>query len=382
MASFFKRTRKRKDGSTYLQWIGEFNYNGKTKTVSGKSKSECEEKIRQFITDKITYGIELEKTSYTLSKLLYEHLFTNIHSNVADSTFDRYMCLYNRHIKDTPFGDTLIIDIRQMDIQQWFNKKTDISTKALGMIRYLLKQSFDFAINNNYIRVNPVTSIKLPKNTITTKREVEVLTVAEQEAYINSLDKTKYRVLYLTALFTGMRRGEILALKWDNVDFKNQTITVKESRKRYKKYYVDGTSENVISDKEPKTKNSNRVITIPDFLNKLLKEHQLAQDSASNISNLVFINSNGAAIQPEYLRLMQQSICKRANIRYVSFHALRHTFATRLIENGVDIKTVSKLLGHSDVFVTLNTYVHDTLDSKRNATDVLGDQFKNLMSVN
>ena len=80
--------------------------------------------------------------------------------------------------------------------------------------------------------------------------------------------------------------------------------------------------------------------------------------------------------------LMQQSICKRANIRYVSFHALRHIFATRLIENGVDIKTVSKLLGHSDVFVTLNTYVHDTLDSKRNATDILGDQFKNLMSVN
>jgi integrase len=375
MASFFKRTRKRKDGSSYEQWCGEFNYNGESKTVYGKTKNECEEKIREFTTDKITYGVELDKTNYTVAKLLYSHLFTNIYATVADSTFDRYMCLYNKHIKDSSFGNTLIVDVRQMTIQKWFTAQT-ISSKSLSMIRYLLRQAFDFAINNNYIRINPVINIKLAKSKKDKNVEVEVLSKEDQPKYIAALDKTKYKILYLTALYTGMRRGEILALKWENVDLVSKTITVKEARKRYKKWKEDGTSENTISDSAPKTKNAYRILPIPHFLNDLLLDHKSKQ--GDNNLDLVFISSNQTPVTPELLRTLQISICKRAKIKYVSFHALRHTYATRLIESGADVKTVSKLLGHSDVIITLNTYVHDTMDSKRAAADLLGDPFKKL----
>ena len=379
MASYFKRTRKRKDGSTYTKWIGEYNYNGKTKTVSGKTKAECQEKIREWTTDKITYGVELDKTSYTVSDLLHKHLFTNIYSNVADSTFDRYMCLYNKHIKDSNFGNTLITDIRQMNIQEWFNSKKDVSPSGLGMLRYLLRQSFDWAIINNYIRINPVTSIKLPKREKCTKRKIQILSEAEQVKYLEALNHTKYKILFLTALFTGMRRGELLALRWENVDLKNKTITVTESLKRLKKYEDDGSSENVLVIKEPKTENAYRTIPIPESLNKLLIEHKLNQDHSINKGNHVFINSYGATLQPEYLRLMQISICKRADIPYKNFHSLRHTYATRLIESETDVKTVSKLLGHSDVTITLNTYVHDTEDSRRNAALSLEERFKDFI---
>lgn len=185
MASYFKRTRKRKDGTTYQQWIGEFTYNGKSKTVSGKNKKECEEKIRQYTTDKITYGTELEKTKYNVSDWLYNHLFTNVYPNVASSTFDRYMCLWTKHIKASSLGDMLLTDVKQITVQQWFNTKTDIASKALSMLRYLLRQSFDFAIVNNYVRVNPIVNIKLPKESKDVKKkDIEILTVEEQEKYI------------------------------------------------------------------------------------------------------------------------------------------------------------------------------------------------------
>lgn len=379
MATFHKRQRKRKDGTIYHVWCGQEKINGKLKTVYGKTEKECKSKIKVLVSEDIVYGNELDKTLDTIADLLYNHLFTNVHPNVALSTFDRYMCLYNSHIVNSKFGNSAIASVKQMDIQEWFNSKKSVSKSGLSMLRYLLRQSFDFAVNNNYIRVNPVISIKLPKQQDKTKKEIEILSSMEQELYIQSLSHTKYRTLYLVALFTGMRRGEILALKWNNVDLKNKTITVCESRKRYKAYMDDGTSQNTIADNAPKTKNSNRIIPINDTLNKLLITHKLEQNTCINENNYVFINSNGTSLQPEYLRLMQQSICKRANIRYVSFHALRHTFATRLIESGTDIKTVSKLLGHSDVFITLNTYVHETMDSKRSATDVLEDRFKDFI---
>lgn len=354
MASISKRT----DGT----WLGQVNQKGKRKSFYGKTKKEVEKKIQAYLEDLNKYGSELDKTNETVASWLYIHLFTNVHNKVSNSTYDRYMNLYNRHIKDTTFGKMIINQVKQVHVQEYFNN-TDISASGQGMLRYLLKQSFDFAINNNLMRVNPVVNIKI-KSKNKTKKDIEIFTLDEQEKFMSVLHTTKYSLFFMTALFTGMRLGELVALKWKNVDSENNTISVKESYKRTTIYNNDGSTHREIDKKEPKTKNSIRTIPIPPTLMKKLL-------LSKTESEYVFPSSTGSHMTPENIRRIQISLCKKAEIPYHNFHALRHTYATRLIENGFDIKTVSELLGHADVNITLSTYVHSTNDTKINAVNAL-----------
>lgn len=351
---------KRKDGT----WLGQVNKKGVRKSFYGNTKKEVEKKIQAYLEDINNYGVELDKTKETVSSWLYKHLFNNTHSSVANGTFDRYMNLYNKHILPSTFGKMVISEVKQLHVQEFFNN-TNISASGQSMLRYLLKQAFDFAINNNLIRINPVANIKI-KSRSKTERDVDVFTLDEQEKFINVLPTTKYSLFFKTALFTGMRLGELVALKWDNVNFDDNTILVCESYRRTTKYNADGSTERIMDKKDPKTKNSRRIIPISDALRPLLILHQ------KNSSNkYVFPSSTGSHMTPENIRRIQISLCKKANIPYKNFHALRHTFATRLIESGVDIKTVSLLLGHADINITLSTYVHSTDDTKHNAINAL-----------
>lgn len=355
---------KRKDGT----WLGQVNKKGTRKSFYGTTKKEVEKKIQAYLEDLNNYGIELDKTKETVCSWLYKHLFSNTHKSVSNGTFDRYMNLYNKHIVPSTFGKMIISEVKQIHVQDFFNS-IDISASGQSMLRYLLKQAFDFAINNNLIRINPVTNIKI-KSRAKTTRDIEVFTLDEQEKFINVLPTTKYELFFKTALSTGMRLGELVALKWDNVDLDNDTILVCESYRRTTKYNTDGTSERIMDKKEPKTKNSNRTIPISNSLKPLLIAHQ--QNSSSEY---VFPSSNGSHMTPENVRRIQIALCKKACIPYKNFHALRHTFATRLIESGIDIKTVSLLLGHADINITLNTYVHSTDDTKHNAINALNYMF-------
>lgn len=364
MASIYK------DGNG---WRGQVMIAGKRKSFSGKTKKEVEQKIHDVEHQINTYGTELEKSNVNIETWLYNHLFTNVHKKVTASTFDRYMCLYNKHIKDTEFGKLLVNQVRQTMIQDYFNKNSDLSKTSLSMIRYLLKQSFDVAINNNIIRVNPVVNIELPKNCKKVKRKVDTFTIEEMDKFIVALDHTTYKLFFLFAIGTGARLGEIIALKWKNVDLDNRIVHIEESYHRAKKYNDDGSSENIIDKKAPKTENGIRDISIPQSLATLLKKHKLST-TASDSDDHVFITKEGNHVTADNIRRIQIATCKHAGIPYHNFHAIRHTYATRLIEGGTDIKTVSTLLGHSDVYITLNTYVHTTKESMRTASDLL-DRF-------
>ncbi len=377
MATTFKRTRKRTDGTEYTVWVCEEKYFGKTKTFTGKTKKLVEEKMRSWKSELDVYGCELDKTSYNVSSLLYKHLFVNVHPNVQVSTFERYMDNYTRHVRDSDFGQLPIGDVKQIMVQEYINTLSGISDRSVTSIRYLLRQAFDMAVNNNLVRINPVTNIKIPKKKDTSNlHEVSVLSVEEQQAYIYATHNTKYRVLLLMALFTGMRRGELLALTWDNVNFVENEIHVCASVRRVKVYDENGVGHSTIETKGPKTVNSNRVIPLSSDMVKLLKEHKLKQDNSLNTLNLVFPNGLYKQLHPDHVIRIQKAVCKNAHIEYKTFHSLRHTFATRLIESKVDVKTLSKLLGHSDISITLNTYVHETKTSKQQAVDTLSDTFK------
>lgn len=302
------------------------------------------------------------------------------------------MTTYNNHIKGSHVGNMNVQEIQQVHLQNYLNAKTSLSKSSIKKIYELLNNSFKSAIANNLIRLNPLDSVKLPSSEVKPK-SIEILTLNEQKAYINALEGSGVRMILFTLLNTGMRVGEAMALKWDNVDLTNATITVCENIKKVKQYDAKGNSINTLITKSPKTEKGNRLLPIPKFLVNELKLFKLS--SYKSKDGLVFCSRNGTPLEYNTIRRAHVNICKKAEIRPyeliddegnattqykgVSLHALRHTFATRMIENGVDVKTVSELLGHASIEITLNTYVHSTNEAKRKAIDKMEQLYKGLI---
>lgn len=349
----------------------------KYKSIYGRTKKEVKEKIRAFTTDLDNYGKPLDNTSITLSEWTYKHLFTNVKPTVSHGTFDRYIATYKHQVKDSLIGDMKVKDIQPIHVQNFMNEKKSLSRSSLKKIYLLLNVTFKSAIANNLIRLNPMDSIKLPSSEVKTK-EIEILTLDEQKAYMKALRHHKKGTLYLTALYTGMRIGELLALKWHHIDFNNATISVCESLRRVRVYEDDGSSESRLVTKSPKTEKGYRDIPIPKPLLLELKKYKLSCNKSDE--NLVFCTKTGKPFQYNYVWYTHKALCKKANIRPTTIHALRHTFASRSIEAGIDVKTVSELLGHTDTQVTWNTYVHSTDDSKKAAADTMGKLYQSLLS--
>ena len=197
--------------------------------------------------------------------------------------------------------------------------------------------------------------------------EVEVYTEEEVRVILSALDAEpiNIRALVELAIFTGMRRGEIVGLKWADIDFENQSLSIKRSIYKPK----DGKA----LEKEPKSKSSIRTISLPDHLIKTLHEYKLHQDrhisfmgEAWNKLDYVFTEEDGLVMNPQTPTRQFSNFLKRHNIRHLKFHGLRHTSATMLLANGCDIKTVSSRLGHADLETT-GIYLHARESTDRKA---------------
>lgn len=158
----------------------------------------------------------------------------------------------------------------------------------------------------------------------------------------------------LLCLFTGLRVGELCGLKWSDIDFQNGTVSVCRTVQRINKH---GKSEVAIG--SPKSKSSVRIVPIPDFLLAILKAKRKGDD-------FYIITGTSKPTEPRTMQNRFKSILKTCGIRNVNFHLLRHTYATICIENGFDPKTLSELLGHADASITLNRYVHSSMQMKKN----------------
>ena len=197
--------------------------------------------------------------------------------------------------------------------------------------------------------------------------EVEVYTEEEVRVILSALDAEpiNIRALVELAIFTGMRRGEIVGLKWADIDFENQSLSIKRSIYKPK----DGKA----LEKEPKSKSSIRTISLPEHLIKTLLEYKLHQDrhisfmgEAWNKLDYVFTEEDGLVMNPQTPTRQFSNFLKRHNIRHLKFHGLRHTSATMLLANGCDIKTVSSRLGHADLETT-GIYLHALESTDRKA---------------
>ena len=238
--------------------------------------------------------------------------------------------------------------------------KEKYSFSTTKLVKSLINRSLKFAFDNGKICEKISISIQLKNQQV---RKVEALEKQEQaklENYILENEK-KYHYGILLSLYTGLRLGEVIALKWQNVDIKNKLIYIDKSVGTISQNHKTLTIES-----SPKTQSSIREIPISKQLLILLKKLK----QASTTDNVI-VSHNGKQVSPRAYQKSFNNLLKKLSIKHYGFHSLRHTFATRLLENGVDIKTISELLGHSSPTITLNRYVHTNLQNKRKAVEIL-----------
>ena len=234
-----------------------------------------------------------------------------------------------------------------------FKTNTPLAINTIYGIVQVLKQGFKLALELELIIKDPTLKIKLPQ---AIEKEVLALTREEQkiiENYCLSNPKTNY-IGIIISLYTGIRLGELLALTWENIDFNKKLMMIKKTS-----YSAKIEGKYVIVVDKPKTKKSNRIIPLPDKLVNLLILHK-----NNSTSDYIISTRNNTIVEVRSYQRTFDSILSKCNIKHYNYHCLRHTFATRALELGMDIKTLSEILGHTNVSITLNRYAHSLLDYK------------------
>lgn len=342
---------KRKDGRWEARYIKEIGIDGTKKygSVYAKTYSEVKQKRQSILSE---MKIVKPACKITVEFAICEWL-QNIKNQIKITSFQKYKSVADNHIIPT-IGKCETQHLNS-NVIQWYTNillEKKLSPTTVNDILVIFGMGLSYA-QSEYNTTIP--KIPLVKNQ---PKEMRVLSLEEQNKFVEYLLSKNdiFSFGMLLALFTGVRIGELCALTWE--DITDNTITVNKTVQRIQK---NGYTEIIIL--PPKTLSSNRIIPIPKELLLLLK-------SKRNVGN-VLVQENGKPIEPRLLQTKFKKYTAECGIENINFHALRHSFATRCVELGFDIKTLSEILGHSDVKTTLNKYVHSSMKQKSKQMDML-----------
>ena len=364
---------KRKDGRWEGRYIKNHDMNGKAQYGSVYSKSYLE--VKKKLNEKkyeATQNILPSKGRYaSLREVLYLWLDNN-RVSLKEQTFSKYKRLIETHI--LPYvGSVNIRNINAIYINKFLQEKTEngrldgaggLSPSYVKTLSFILNSSLKFAAQEglcNFISGSIITPPNRPK-------KLDILSVNEQmilEHYIFD-NLSEKNIGILLSLYAGLRIGEVCALKWSDIDFAEKTIYIKNTVSRItlvSEEFTQNRTKLQISD--AKTHSSNRTIPIPELLYKTLSSIK------NNASEFVLKGTRYPYVDPRTLQYAFHKILKECRLRDINYHVLRHTFATRCIESGMDVKSLSEILGHSNVNITLNIYVHSSVELKRKQMETM-----------
>ena len=287
---------------------------------------------------------------------------------VKKSTYSAYLLLLENHISPY-FGE--LYDIQEKEVQDFaLNKLTSgLSTKTVKDLIIVIKMILKFAYKNKFLEYKEI-DIKFPTKSDT--RDLEVLSIADHKKLLKYIQENftfKNLGIYI-CLSTGMRIGELCGLQWCDIDIDNGIIKVRKTVQRIYVVEKDIRHTEILID-SPKTKNSIRDIPMTNELIKLIKPLKKI------VNNEFFVLTNDKKpTEPRTFRSYYQKLIKKLGLPNLKFHGLRHSFATRCIESKCDYKTVSVILGHSNISTTLNLYVHPNMEQKKKCVDQMNKLFK------
>lgn len=298
----------------------------------------------------------------TTQNLLTEWLEIYQKEHIKARTYSRYQGLITMHIVPT-LGERNISELGRREIQEFLTQqKKDgnmrngekLSAISTNMMLSVLHLAFEYACDMEYIEENPCVRVRRTK---AETKKVQAFTVEEQRAIEVEIAGSDDRRLHgiLLCLYSGLRIGELLGLTWNDVDIDRGVMKITKTVYREK----DESGNWKLCVDTPKTKASDRVIPLPEYITDMLR-----QDYENTKTPYVVENKKGERMSIRSYQYIFEKLTERAGVRKLNFHALRHTFATRAIECGMDIKTVADIMGHQNASITLNRYAHCMLDHK------------------
>lgn len=376
---------QRKDGSYDYRWRTS---DGKRRSIYAKTLDELREKREELMHDK-TYGIRTDGKNVTINDMF--ELWKQVKRGLKDNTYQNYIYMYMQFV-EPEIGQLKVKNIKRSDIRRFYNMMADergLKMSTIDNIHTVLHQVLDLAVEDYYIRSNPsdnaLKELKQVRNSDADKRKA--LTIDEQKIFMDFLSKNKryehWKPIFEVMLGTGLRVGEVTGLRWEDIDLEEWTISVNHTLV----YYNHAENGCYFGINTPKTKAGQRIIPMLDNVREAFIQEREFQKEAGisckadidGYTDFIFINRFGnvqhqGTLNRALRRIMrdcnQEIIEKAKNKKDIvllpkfSCHVLRHTFATRLNEAGLNMKVIQDVLGHADIGTTMNIYTDVTKEMR------------------
>ena len=342
------------------------------KQFYGKGINEANSKADEFMKN-LDNGLNINFQEVTIDSLMHQWLFQIKLNELKPSSFQSYESTYRNLVKNSEIASVKIYKTKAIQIQTFYNNLGKTKTYyQIKKLHKLLKSFFTYAELEGYLTKNPCIKLTIPNKPLLKETNISFFTEEEIKILLDSIKGHKFENLITVALGSGLRQGELLALKWKNVDLENKKINVQETIKTVYVFDNDGNKTRKTITSKPKTTNSIREVDIPDNIITIFNK-------MDHDSEYVFHNEDGSPISSKTIFGNWKRILKDSDLEYRKFHSLRHTYASMLLLNGVDLKTVQDLMGHSDITIT-QIYLHILPKTRAEAANKINYLFNNLSS--
>lgn len=374
------------EGSIYLIKTGKnkglygasiTSADGKRRYFYGKKRQDVYEKMQAALREK-EQGVMVDASRQTVEQYLRYWLEHSAKDRIRPRTYERYEQYVRVHILPT-LGKVKLQSLSPQHIQTWKSKKLKegLSPTTVRTMHVVLHKALSDAIKLGLVSRNVTEMVSPPRKA---RQEMQVLTANQARQFLDAAKGEPDEALFIVALATGMRRGELLGLKWQDINFQEGILRVRRTLNRIPTVLGEGAGSLVES--EPKTMQSRRSIVLPAFALEALQRQKLVQTKwrqnagdAWEEHGYVFTTPTGRYIHPNTLYARFKALLKKAGLPDIRFHDLRHSVATQLLSSGVHPKVVQEILGHSQISMTMDIYSHVLPTMHQDAMDKLHRAF-------
>jgi integrase len=366
------------EGSIYRResdgrWVGSISLeDGGRKYLYGKTRKEVYDKLQKALQEQ-QQGTLPTGPKQTLRQYL-EYWLEELHKpTIRLSSYVKYRRLIHIHILPA-LGQVPLQKLAPQQVQSFYKQKSDagLSPKMVNSIHGVLHKALDHAVRWKLVSGNVCDLVSPPR---LVKREIQPLSAEQAKRLLEVARGHRLETLLVLAITTGMRRGELLALRWQDIDFEHHSLQVRRTVDFFAGYggYVES---------EPKTAKGRRMIALPPFVIEALRQHRVEQLEVRlkagadwEEHDLVFTGLRGNYLNPRYILKLFAQVLRGADLPHLRFHDLRHSAATLLLGMGVHPKVVQEILGHSHIGMTMDTYSHVLPSVQKEAMEKWGDIF-------
>jgi integrase len=345
---------RRKDGLYMARYTVETAIGAKRKTLYGKTRGEVSEKLTKAMADR-DEGLVFDADNLKVGEYLERWLVDSVLDTVRPTTYERYEQIVRIHVRPA-LGSVKLKNLTPVHVRGLYREKLEagLSARTVQYIHVTLHKALKQAVQDGLIPRNATEAVKAPQ---VRREEMRPLSGDQVKVLLEVARGDRLEALYVLAIHTGLRQGELLGLKWEDVDLESGTLRVRRT-------LVTAKGGPVLT--APKTKGSRRSVKLTQGAVEALRshlKHQLQEiDRAGSLwreNGLMFASESGEPLDRRYLTSCRyKALLKRAELPMIRFHDLRHTCATPLLSKNVNPKIVSEMLGHASIAITLDTYSH------------------------